>query len=164
MPANLDLSILLGYLEEETRNWARFFQQKPAALDVKLDIAHVENVRGLLHHIFAVEYRYAQRLNEEANTPFDKIPSEPVETLFGFGDEARIRLRKFIDDSDERKLTQNVTFKTVSYGEMTVSFRKCLVQALIHSIRHWAQLATELRRAGYKQDWQHDFLFTKAIE
>lgn len=164
MPATLDLAILLEYVEEETRKWARLFQQQPAALDVKLDIAHVENVRGLLHHIFAVEHRYAQRLNEEPNTPFEQIPSEPTETLFGIGDAARIRLREFISHADESKLAQNVSFQTVSYGVLTVSFRKCLMHALLHSIRHWAQLATELRRAGYKQDWQHDFVFTKAME
>lgn len=164
MPAELDLAILLAYVEEETSNWTRFFQQHPGALDVKLDIAHVENVRGLLHHIFAVEHRYAQRLYEEPNTPFEQIPSEPDETLFGIGEQARVRLRKFIADADENKLAQNVTFQTVSYGVLTVSFRKCLTHALLHSIRHWAQLATELRRAGYKQDWQHDFVFTKAMQ
>jgi uncharacterized damage-inducible protein DinB len=164
MAASLDLAVLLDYVEEETRKWTRLFQQHPAALDVKLDIAHVENVRGLLHHIFAVEHRYAQRLYEEPNTAFDQIPSEPNETLFGIGDQARIRIRKFIAEADEKKLAQNVTFQTVSYGVLTVTFRKCLTHALIHSVRHWAQLATELRRAGYKQDWQHDFLFTKAME
>ncbi|HYH01049.1 MAG TPA: DinB family protein [Terriglobales bacterium] len=164
MPASFDLAVLLDYVEEETKNWVRFFVQHPAALDVKLDIAHVENTRGLLHHIFAVEHRYAQRLFEEPNTPFEDIPSAPNETLFRIGEQARIRLRQFIESADDSKLARNVTFKTVSFGELTVTFRKCLTHALIHSIRHWAQLATELRRAGYKQHWQHDFVFTKAME
>jgi hypothetical protein len=36
--------------------------------------------------------------------------------------------------------------------------------ALFHSMRHWAQLATTLRQNGLKQDWQHDFIFTKVME
>jgi hypothetical protein len=49
-------------------------------------------------------------------------------------------------------------------AEITTTFRKCLTHAIIHSVRHWARLATELRKCGYGQDWQHDFLFTKAME
>ena len=34
---------------------------------------------------------------------------------------------------------------------------------MLHGIRHWAQIATALRKAGYKQDWPHDFIFTEAV-
>jgi hypothetical protein len=30
-------------------------------------------------------------------------------------------------------------------------------------VRHWAQLSTYLRQKGYKQDWQHDFIFSAVI-
>lgn len=164
MPASLDLDILLAYLDEETANYERLFQQHPEALNVATDVAHVKNAKGLLHHIFAVELRYSERLREQPNTPFEQIPQDSAEQLFQLGREARRRLRQFIAEADDRKLAQSVTFKTVSYGERTVTFRKCLVHALIHSIRHWAQMATALRQAGYPQDWQHDFLFTGAIK
>jgi hypothetical protein len=39
-----------------------------------------------------------------------------------------------------------------------------LIHTLMHSIRHWAQLATELRKAGFKTDWPHDLLFSDVIE
>jgi hypothetical protein len=48
--------------------------------------------------------------------------------------------------------------------ELKASKRKMIVQALTHSIRHWAQLATSLRQQGMKQDWIHDFLMSKAME
>jgi uncharacterized damage-inducible protein DinB len=35
-----------------------------------------------------------------------------------------------------------------------------LFHALLHGVRHWAQLSTYLRQKGYKQDWQHDFIFS----
>jgi uncharacterized damage-inducible protein DinB len=34
----------------------------------------------------------------------------------------------------------------------------------MHGIRHWAQLATLLRQAGYKTDWSHDLLMSDALE
>src|SRR5438874_2703066 len=42
--------------------------------------------------------------------------------------------------------------------------RKCFIHVVVHSTRHWAQLATALRAAGHAQDWQHDLIFTTAID
>jgi hypothetical protein len=39
-----------------------------------------------------------------------------------------------------------------------------VAQALTHSMRHWAQIATFLRQQEFKQDWNHDFLLTRAME
>jgi uncharacterized damage-inducible protein DinB len=47
---------------------------------------------------------------------------------------------------------------------MKASRRKCFTHAFLHGTRHWAQLATALRLAGYKQDWQHDFIFSPAMQ
>jgi uncharacterized damage-inducible protein DinB len=44
------------------------------------------------------------------------------------------------------------------------SRRKLLAQALTHSMRHWAQIATFLRQQGLKQEWNHDFLLSNAME
>ena len=42
--------------------------------------------------------------------------------------------------------------------------RKCFIHVVVHSTRHWAQLATALRAASHAQDWQHDLIFTTAID
>jgi hypothetical protein len=44
------------------------------------------------------------------------------------------------------------------------SRRKIFIHALVHGVRHWAQLSTYLRQKGYKQDWQHDFIFSGVIK
>ncbi|HMC32582.1 MAG TPA: hypothetical protein VKL99_17220 [Candidatus Angelobacter sp.] len=41
--------------------------------------------------------------------------------------------------------------------------QKDFFHALLHSVRHWAQLSTHLRQKGYKQDWQHDFMASGVI-
>jgi uncharacterized damage-inducible protein DinB len=64
-------------------------------------------------------------------------------------------------DADWNK---TISFKTLSVGQMSASKRKCFVHALLHGMRHWAQLATALRQRGSQAEWHHDFMFTKAME
>ena len=47
---------------------------------------------------------------------------------------------------------------------LKASKRKLVAQALTHSMRHWAQISTFLRQQGLKQEWNHDFLLTKAMQ
>jgi uncharacterized damage-inducible protein DinB len=44
------------------------------------------------------------------------------------------------------------------------SRRKLFAHILLHSTRHWAQLSSLLREAGYKTEWAKDFLFSEAME
>ena len=37
------------------------------------------------------------------------------------------------------------------------------IHALLHSMRHWAQLATALREAGYATDCGKDFLYSEVM-
>jgi uncharacterized damage-inducible protein DinB len=57
-----------------------------------------------------------------------------------------------------------LTFPTRTAGTLTASRRKIFIHALLHGVRHWAQLAACLRQQGYKQDWQHDFIFTGVVK
>lgn len=43
-------------------------------------------------------------------------------------------------------------------GVLRASRKTILVHALMHSIRHYAQLATLVRQHGVKPDWQMDYL------
>jgi uncharacterized damage-inducible protein DinB len=45
----------------------------------------------------------------------------------------------------------------------TVSRRKVAVHALFHSQRHWAQLATLVRNAGFPSGFKGDLLFSPAL-
>ena len=60
--------------------------------------------------------------------------------------------------------SKTISFKTLSVGQMSASKRKCFVHALLHGMRHWAQLATALRQRGTQAEWHHDFMFSKAME
>jgi uncharacterized damage-inducible protein DinB len=47
---------------------------------------------------------------------------------------------------------------TISTGKHRATKRVMLAHALLHGIRHYAQLATLVRQHGIKPDWQMDFI------
>lgn len=161
---NTSLQTLLAYVEEETDKWKAWFAAHPQALDTKMDIAHVEDARGLLNHIFAVEMRYGQRLLGEAVTPFEQFQARALDDIFRAGEEGRAKLRRFLQHASEDDVSRVMTIRTLSVGDYKASAAKIAVHALMHGIRHWAQLATALRQQGFKTDWPHDFMYTGAMQ
>src|SRR5579864_1541452 len=164
MNAGVNFEELLAYTDEENQHWKRWLKQHPEALAVSAGIAGEDDVVGLLVHIFAVELRYAERLLDQPVTSYDEVRSSNLDQVFAIADNARRLYQQFLAQTDQADLDTILTFETRSAGTLTASKRKILAHAMLHGIRHWAQIATALRKAGYKQDWQHDFLFTKAIE
>jgi uncharacterized damage-inducible protein DinB len=144
----------------ETERWHHWFQHHPAALEAPLDIAQAKNVRELVLHIVAVDQRYLERL---CGKPYEQMPQE-IEALFALAQANFDHLRKYAQQACAEDLRRELEFPTRSAGTLKASKRKMLIHTLMHSIRHWAQLATELRLAGYKTDWQHDLLFSDVIE
>ena len=163
-PAALTYAELLNADEQETEQWRAWFRAHPEALDTKMELAMMHDVRGVLFHIFAVELRYAERLQEAAETPYENLPKGSVDEIFGIGAQARKKFRVFMAGATETDWNKVISFKTLSIGQFSASKRKCFVHALLHGMRHWAQLATALRLAGTKAEWHHDFMFTKAME
>jgi len=46
----------------------------------------------------------------------------------------------------------------------SASRRKLMAHALLHSQRHWAQLATLLRAAGFPTGFRGDMIFSAALD
>ncbi len=156
---------LLRYTELETAKWHHFLNAAgPAILDVPIDTAGQKDVRGVLLHIFAVELRYSERLLETEVTAYDQLPTGSLDELFGIHSRARQNIDQWLAQTNERDLSKVLTFPTITAGTLTASKRKCLIHALLHGVRHWAQMANTLRLRGYKQDWMHDFLMSDAME
>lgn len=162
--AALTYAELLNHDEQETRQWHDWFRRHPGALDIKMELAMQHDVRGVLLHIFVVELRYGERLLEQPETLNEALPKQTVDELFGIGATARKKFREFMARATDADWNKTISFKTLSIGQMSASKRKCFVHALLHGMRHWAQLATALRQQGTKAEWHHDFMFTKAME
>ena len=157
----LPVTQLLQYVNEETDRWRDFFDTSPQALDVKVSIAGTKNVREMLLHIFAVELRYAERLLDVAEvTPYEAHTDLSPSALFAAGDKARKMLAEYLAKASD--LDTVISFPTRSFGTLIASKRKIAIHMLLHGVRHWAQLATALREAGYEQG-RHDFIFSNVM-
>ncbi len=163
--ASVELDELLRHNEEETEHWRKFFAAAPAALDVPMDMADMKTVRGAVVHIFVVEQLYGERLSgiTRERLSYDDFPADSPEQLFSYHALALEHLRKLLESYTEAQWSEPVEFKA-RVMSITASRRKMFAHVLLHSMRHWAQVAMVLRQAGFKQDWQHDFIFTQVME
>jgi uncharacterized damage-inducible protein DinB len=161
----ISFDALLRFDEQETDRWHQFLnKQGPEVLDLTVDLAGGGTVRDLLLHMFAVELKYAERLSGSSLTQPADFPKRSVDEIFSIATTAQQKFKSYLKSASEAGLDEKITFPTLSAGEQTASRRKVLGHALFHSLRHWAQLTTEMRRRGYKADWHHDFLFTDALQ
>jgi uncharacterized damage-inducible protein DinB len=157
-PDALSFRELMDYTGEETDRWEAWLRERgPEVLDVALGEGRWGTVRELLFHTFLVERRYADRLLGEPITPYEGVPHATVDELFAIHRAARERLERYVAGAKAAEWNEVLTFETLLYGPMYGSRRKIVGHALLHGIRHWAQIATALRQAGHEQ-WPHDLM------
>lgn len=163
--AQISFAELLAANDAQTRKWRQWFDQQPASvLEMPLSIALATNVREFLLHIFAVELRYAERLKGLPISAYEDLPSGTVADLFGVGEKAAVLYREYFAQATDEDLATVIEFPTRTAGVVRASKRKIVVHALLHSVRHWAQLATALREAGHPTNWGKDFLYSESME
>lgn len=164
MPA-LTCDELLRHNEIESANWRDFFDNYPETLGLPAEFANMHEVRGVLLHIFAVELIYAERIAGVTRPRLDyaDFPSANLDELFSNHDKAMEHLRGFLALGAQADWDTVINFETKTSGTLRGSKRKCFVHLFLHSVRHWAQLATFLRESGFKQEWGHDFIFSNVI-
>lgn len=155
---------LLDYTAGETARWEAWFAANPDALDLPYAAGQLATVRGVVHHVFLVERRHVQRLRGEPVSAYEDVPASPDGALFDAGREARALFEAFVAAATPADLARVIEFDTLSAGRRRSSGRKLAVHALLHGVRHWAQLASHLRAAGRATDWQHDILMSPALD
>jgi uncharacterized damage-inducible protein DinB len=89
------------------------------------------------------------------------LPIDTVDEIFAVGEKATALFREFFAGATPDDWTQTVELGRIN---LKASKRKLVAQALTHSMRHWAQIATFLRQNGFKQEWTHDLLVSKAMK
>lgn len=166
MALSLSIEELIRYTSGERAKWEQWFQDHPpAVLDAPVQRqGDFNDVWRLMHHIFLVEKRHTQRLKQES--PLMEqigVARHDVTKLFAFGVTVREELAAFIHRASDADLDRTLE---ISLRDQVVTFtaRKLVFHILFHEIRHWAQIATALRNAGFPPPGFHDFLFTDAME
>ena len=161
MMDGIRFSELLDYTERESRRWKEWFEKNPAAFDLPVDIAGTGSVKRLVKHICYVELFFANQILGLPTADFEAIPSGSVAEVFKVSEEAAGKYRQFLASAKPEDWTSTISLKRAG---LNPTKRKAIVQAMTHSLRHWAQLATFLRQQGYTTDWVHDFLMSDAME
>ena len=149
---------LLGWVERTSRGWRQLFHENPALLSLPCDIRDSGSLGELLRHIVAVELRYAQRLHGIRESPYEDISTESSDSMYAVHDQAMTLLDMLLPGVDSF-WEDRIEFRTLSAGMLQATRRVVFVHLLMHSIRHYAQLATIVRQHGVKPAWAMDYLF-----
>jgi uncharacterized damage-inducible protein DinB len=150
----------LAWLEKTSTEWKALLDEHPDLLHAECDIAGVTTLGELLQHVVAVELRYAERLAGVPATYYTTIAYDSVEAIYRTHRCAiALFTRQLESDVD---WDQKIEFPTRSMGTLRAPRKAVLFHAMLHSIRHYAQLATLVRRLGVKPAWPMDYLAMEA--
>ena len=164
MEEGISFRELLAYTDAETERWHAWLRdQPPEVLEVRIGEGSRETVRDLIGHVFAVELRYAQRLLGQPVTTYEELRMDSLDALWSIHAQARRTLRAYLDAMPAGERQRGMVFHTRTLGELRSTAHKVLAHSFLHGIRHWAQIATALRQAGYPQGWEHDWLMCGAV-
>jgi len=157
----ISLAELLAWNDQAAHSWKSHLQANAALLEVACDIGNTGNVLGFARHIWGAEQRWARRLAALENK--DAVTG-PVETLFAMHVEAAELFGGLIDGPDASWAEPYIlNFDWVPEDMRRVSRRKIALHSLFHSQRHYAQLATLARVAGFPAQFRGDLLFCAAL-
>jgi uncharacterized damage-inducible protein DinB len=158
----ITLEELLAFADESARNWLRFLDAQPAVQQLPCAIFNTGTVPGLVRHIFAVEFRFAKRLAGQPVPPYASMPDGPLPVLTALHDEAVAQFRVLLADSSQ-DWNETIEWVTLTAGTIHASRRKMFAHPLFHAVRHWAQLASLARAAGFPPPFPGDLLVSDAL-
>jgi len=165
MTAAITLAELLAWNDEASDVWKKHLDANPALLELPCDIGGTSSVQGFVRHIWGVELRWSQRLAGLPPMDKEKAPQGPLEALFDLHTEATKNFRALIEDErQDWEATMTLELAHIAPGKLIVSRRKVAAHALFHSQRHWAQLATLVRTAGFPSGFFGDVLLSSALK
>jgi uncharacterized damage-inducible protein DinB len=153
---------LLAYTDYLAQRWLTYFKQNPAALEVNVG-GKTGSLRDLISHIFQVEQFFADLLLQEGAGATRRPPviteKLGLEELGRMHQAARQKLEQYIGSANEEALQ-----RTRTLGPVTVSDRKTLTQIVLHSVHHWAQVAMEVRQAGFPTERPQDIIASPVMK
>jgi uncharacterized damage-inducible protein DinB len=164
MSVGITFDEMLAWNDHASAYWKAHFEANPDLLDLPCGIGGAKNVQEFIRHIWGAELRWAERLAGVEETPREKIPAGPLAALFDLHSHAIAIYQQLLAAPEQTWSDRYVLkFDWVPPEQRSVSRRKIAAHALFHSQRHWAQLATLVRNAGFPSDFRGDLLFSPAL-
>ncbi len=164
MDLSITLTELLAWTAEERAKWLPWFKQNPAALDVAVQPdGRFATVSALLDHIFLVEVRHTRRLQRLELPGHTGVATGDIDGLFGYADRGRSGVHDYIATLTPQDAATPREVVVQSGGSFSMTPRKLLFHMTLHEVRHWAQIASAVRMAGFAPPGDHDLFYSKAL-
>jgi uncharacterized damage-inducible protein DinB len=164
MTAAISLEELLAWNQESSDFWRAHLEANPKLLELPCGIGGTTDVQQFVRHIWGVELRWGQRIAGLPLLTKEDMPEGPLDALFALHIQAVQIFRNLLDGPNQNwDETMNLDYDWLPPQARTVSRRKVVAHTLFHSQRHWAQLATLVRAAGFPSGFQGDILLSSAL-
>lgn len=164
MSVGITLEELLAWNDEASNTWKNHFDANPSLLALPCDIGGTKNVQGFVRHIWSVELRWGQRLAQLPIMDREAAPAGPLYELFQLHRQAMEIFRNLLAaPPQEWSEVCALEMDWLPADLKKPTRRKVAAHTLFHSQRHWAQLATLVRQAGYPASFHGDLLLTSAL-
>jgi uncharacterized damage-inducible protein DinB len=155
---------LLAWNCQSSDFWMAHLDANPALLQLPSGIGGTADVRALVRHIWGVELLWSQRIAGLPERNKEVWPAGPLHALFDLHLEAVVNFRNLLDDPGKSWDLRLILDRPGIPTEVSrPTHRKVLGHALLHSQRHWAQLSTLVRAAGFPSGFKGDLLFSPAL-
>lgn len=152
----LTVDDVIAWNEHTHAEWRKLFTEHPEVLALPCDITGTKNVAELMQHIIAPELRYAEQLAGLPITDYKDIPYDSVEAIYATHERAIALFRELL--AGDIDWDGKYEFLTRSFGPARSTRKAVLFHALLHGIRHYAQLTTLVRQHGVKHKLPQDYL------
>jgi uncharacterized damage-inducible protein DinB len=165
MTPAITLEELFAWNHESSVFWKSHLEANPALLQLPCGIGGAANVLEFAGHIWGVELRWGQRVAGLPLLTREDVPISSLDALFDLHLKAVQIYRTLLDDpSMNWEETISLDYNWLPPQARTPSRRKVVAHALFHSQRHWAQLATLVRVAGFPSGFKGDVLLSAALK
>jgi uncharacterized damage-inducible protein DinB len=164
MTPAITLEELLAWNQESSNFWKAHLDANPALLELPCGIGGTANVKEFAGHIWGVELRWGQRIAGLPQLSREDVPVHSLDALFELHLKAVQVFRALLDDQAlDWEETMTLDYNWLPPQARTFSRRKVAAHALFHSQRHWAQLATLVRAAGFPSGFKGDLMLSSAL-
>ena len=164
MTPAITLEELFVWNQESSNFWKAHLDANPALMALPCGIGGAATVQEFVRHIWGVELRWGQRSAGLPVSPNEEMPDGPLDEIFGLHNQAVKIYRTLLDDPAQNwSETMTLDLPWLPPQARTATRRKVMGHALFHSQRHWAQLATLVRAAGFPSGFKGDLLFSSAL-
>ena len=157
MSVPVDFNRLMDYVQHERGKWKAWLEADPSRLRLPFQPGgRFPMINSLVDHVFFVERRHLSRLQGAPLPEKTGVAEGDITGLFEYADRAHADLRRYAADLTDAQANEVMTF-SIPNGPVSIARGALALHALLHEVRHLAQLAYAARVAGIEPPGQHDY-------